>query len=219
MNGKTYTKQNEGFTPKAKPDNKGAWVIGYGHDIPAPAWGQPIPEWTPEQADAQYEIDYAAAVAAAAADVSNFVDIDPVRQAVLVDMAFELGGTGLAGFQHMLAAVALEDWPTAALELKDSKLFTQVPNREQRNISILLSGSFDDMVTTGKSMDDTKPKVNVSHVVAAGGVSLTITDALAKAYEWGLNWPLHAPDTGTCAALAILTLAAGGALGLWRANS
>lgn len=68
--------------------------------------------------------------------------MSPARQAVLIDMAYEIGGAGLAGFVHMLDAMRLDRWESAAHELRYSKLYGQVPRREDQNIDILLSGEF-----------------------------------------------------------------------------
>ncbi len=68
--------------------------------------------------------------------------LDPVRRAVLIDMAYEIGGSGLSQFHDMLEAVRAGNWDQAGAELRDSKLYSQVPHREDENIQCLLSGSF-----------------------------------------------------------------------------
>jgi lysozyme len=57
-----------------------------------------------------------------------FVDLDPARQAVLVDMAF-MGLAKLAGFTRMLAAFARKDYDDAAAEMLHSRWATQVGHR------------------------------------------------------------------------------------------
>lgn len=42
--------------------------------------------------------------------------LDPVRQSVLLDMAFNGGLHGLLAFPHMLAAISRQDWASAAAE-------------------------------------------------------------------------------------------------------
>lgn len=51
------------------------------------------------------------------------------RQAVLYDMAFNLGINGLLGFVRMLDAAQAEDWETAAKEMLSSKWAGQVGAR------------------------------------------------------------------------------------------
>jgi GH24 family phage-related lysozyme (muramidase) len=138
--GEDLTRFNEGCVLTARPDAKGHWEIGYGHDInPSPGL-----TWTQEQADAQFEIDYPLACSRAEADLGagEYVLLSPQRQAVLNDMAYEIGGAGLAGFTHMLSAVRYGDWQEAADSLKSSLLFSQVPAREARNVAILLTGEW-----------------------------------------------------------------------------
>lgn len=60
---------------------------------------------------------------------SWFTELDPIRQAVLVNMAFNLGLTRLAGFTHMLAALAGKQYGLAADEMITSKWALQVGDR------------------------------------------------------------------------------------------
>lgn len=136
--GQDLTKFNEGCVLTARPDAKGMWAIGWGHDLePSPGL-----TWTQEQCDSQFLADYAAAEMAAISDLgeAEWAVLGEERRAVLTDIAFETGQAGLAGFKHMLDAVRATDWAAAAEALRDSLLFKQVPNRENRNIAILLTG-------------------------------------------------------------------------------
>lgn len=55
------------------------------------------------------------------------------RAAVLLDMAFQLGAEGLAGFRRFLAALEASRWETAAEEMLDSKWARQdTPSRARR---------------------------------------------------------------------------------------
>jgi len=58
-----------------------------------------------------------------------FPDLDPVRQAVLVNMAFNLGLTGLAAFTQTLASIASGDYGKAADAMLASKWAAQVGSR------------------------------------------------------------------------------------------
>lgn len=55
--------------------------------------------------------------------------LDGVRQAVLVNMAFNLGGPGLLKFRKMIDAVSWGRWEDAAREMLDSRWAQQVGNR------------------------------------------------------------------------------------------
>jgi lysozyme len=58
-----------------------------------------------------------------------FPALDPVRQAVLANMAFNLGVAGLAGFVQMLSNVAAGDYLKASAAMMQSKWATQVGAR------------------------------------------------------------------------------------------
>jgi len=68
--------------------------------------------------------------------------LDPVRQAVLVNMAFNMGFNGLEGFPKMLQAVAQGDWATAAAEMLDSAWAGQVGDRAKRLAQQMTSGEW-----------------------------------------------------------------------------
>lgn len=61
-----------------------------------------------------------------------FEALDPARQGVLVNMAFNLGFAGLEGFPRMLSAFAQGDWERAASEMLESLWATQVGARAER---------------------------------------------------------------------------------------
>lgn len=63
------------------------------------------------------------------ATLSWFPSLDPVRQAVLVNMAFNLGVDGLLDFHRMLAAVEHGQYGQASDEMMDSVWAKQVKGR------------------------------------------------------------------------------------------
>lgn len=71
-----------------------------------------------------------------------FVNLDPVRQDVLVDMVFNLGLPRLRGFVNMLAAMADGNWAEAANQMLDSKWATQVGNRAQELAAMIRTGTY-----------------------------------------------------------------------------
>ena len=127
MDGPIYTRLCEGFTPVAQPDN-GGHVVGYGFDFVNGKPVQPGDTMTEDEAAAYFPTPYGLAAAQAAADLGGaWAHLDDVRQAALTDMAYEMGGAGLAGFPHMLIAVRTEDWPTAAAQCLASAGYGQSP--------------------------------------------------------------------------------------------
>ena len=63
----------------------------------------------------------------------------PIRKAVLLDMCFNIGYTGLTKFKKMWFALGNKDYAQAAREMKDSAWYTQVGNRGKRNVEIMAS--------------------------------------------------------------------------------
>lgn len=51
----------------------------------------------------------------------RLLELDPVRQNILLAMAFQMGVDGLAGFHGTLAAVWRKDWDAAAAGMLNSK--------------------------------------------------------------------------------------------------
>jgi lysozyme len=137
---RSLIKYHEGLTLVAKPDAKGKWAYGYGHDIPAPS-GSP-PSCTEAEAEVMLDADLALATHRAAADVTTWISLDDVRRAVLIDMAYEIGGAGLAGFHNMLAALQDGHWQEATEQLIYSLLYKEVPTREAMNAQMLLTGQW-----------------------------------------------------------------------------
>jgi lysozyme len=131
-------KYHEGCTLKAIKDTKGKWSIGYGDDGAMP--GQTC---TQDWADAQVAYKVALAEAEAYDDLgTTWGDLDPVRQAVLTDMAYELGEHGLGLFTTFLSQVRAQNWPGAVADLKTTAIYAEVPTREAMNSTMLLTGQW-----------------------------------------------------------------------------
>ncbi len=124
---------DEGFRSEAYQDVVGVWTIGYGTTR---IFGVPVTEQTSDilQRIARdiLRADLYQALIDAQAVVANFATHNPVRQEVLVNMAYNLGRSGLAGFRKMIVALADEYYETAADEMLDSKWAGQVKTRAIR---------------------------------------------------------------------------------------
>ena len=140
MDGPTYTRRRESCRLTAYQDTLGVWTIGYGctgGDI------GPGTVWTQTQADAEFSRRYADAQRKAAIDVGDaWHGLDYVRRCALTDAAYELGGTGLAEFRHMLLAVGQGAWDTAAEACLDSRYARQVPERAHGTAHMLRTGTW-----------------------------------------------------------------------------
>jgi lysozyme len=62
-----------------------------------------------------------------------------IRKAVLLDMCFNIGYSGLMKFKKMWFALGNKDYAQAAREMKDSKYYTDVKSRGVRNVEIMAS--------------------------------------------------------------------------------
>lgn len=67
-------------------------------------------------------------------------DLDPVRQRVLLDMAFNLGIGGLLGFKMTLAAIRGKEYERAAAMMLQSRWATQVGQRAKRLSRMMFTG-------------------------------------------------------------------------------
>ena len=63
----------------------------------------------------------------------------PVRKAVLLDMCFNIGYSGLMKFKKMWSALGNKDYAEASRQAKDSMWYLQVGNRGKRNVQIIAS--------------------------------------------------------------------------------
>ena len=110
---RALVKYHEGLRLVSYQDTGGVWTNGYGA---AGADVVPGLTWTQSQAEARLDSDLALATVRAVADVrlSTWMNIDEVKRAVLVDMAYEIGGAGLADFTRLISAFRAHDWPDAA---------------------------------------------------------------------------------------------------------
>lgn len=63
-----------------------------------------------------------------------------LRKAVLLDMCFNIGYSGLMKFKKMWIALGSKDYEKAAQEMKDSAWYMQVGRRGKRNYNLMLEG-------------------------------------------------------------------------------
>ncbi len=84
--------------------------------------------------------DIHATIAAVEKAVPWYPRLDPVRQRVLINMAFNLGTAGLLAFRQMLAACQRGDYDTAADEMLESLWAQQVGTRALRLAQMMRTG-------------------------------------------------------------------------------
>jgi lysozyme len=69
-----------------------------------------------------------------------FVELDPMRQRVWMDLCFNVGIAKLYGFRKAIAAMASGLYAVAASELEDSRWYTQVGRRGPWLVEALRTG-------------------------------------------------------------------------------
>lgn len=66
--------------------------------------------------------------------------LDEVRQKVIVDMRFNLGSAGFAGFKNMIREIENMNYCKASEEMKNSKWYSQVKTRADRLVKMMATG-------------------------------------------------------------------------------
>jgi lysozyme len=117
--------EDEGLRLELYRCTAGKLTIGYGHNIEDRGVSQRV-------AALMLEEDMDEAEATAKALFPSFEGLSDARKAVLVNMAFQLGQTRLAGFRKVREAVAAGAWHQAAVEMLDSLWARQTPKRAGR---------------------------------------------------------------------------------------
>ena len=145
-------KRHEGLRLAAYLCPAGALTIGYGHTAGVKA-GDVIDT---AEADRLLRSDVENAETAARALVPSFAMLSPRRQDALVNMAFNLGRSRLAGFRTFLRCVnaaadataadpvtvnrVAQAWRAAGTNLETTKWYAQVRTRARDLVAIILQG-------------------------------------------------------------------------------
>lgn len=121
-------RRDEGERLSAYQDHLGFWTIGVGRLIDSRRGGG----ITAEESAMLLSNDIDVRVKALELHLPWFKDLDDARKGVLVNMAFQLGITGLLGFKNTLEAVRTGKYAQAAKGMRESKWYSQTPNRAER---------------------------------------------------------------------------------------
>ncbi|VVD96546.1 lysozyme [Pandoraea iniqua] len=125
--------RDEGRKLKPYIDTVGKTTIGVGRNLSDVGISD-------AECDAMLQNDIARTVGWLDRNVSWWRDLDAVRQRVVVNMAFNLGG-GLLTFVNTLAAMRRGDYGAAADGMLASKWATQVGARAQRLSQMMRTGA------------------------------------------------------------------------------
>lgn len=136
-------KRDEGFDLK-RHEVQGIDHIGYGINLEQELPDElleylgvedesEIQEITQEQAD--YLLDYYVGIAEGDCITifgDQWQELSPLRQEVLINLAFNLGLPRLKAFRKMIAAIREDNWTEAGAQMLDSKAARQTGKRYQR---------------------------------------------------------------------------------------
>lgn len=125
-------KQEEGFRARPYKDSLGYLTIGYGCNLDA-GWSEGLASCVLAYQAAQAEADIKAAF-------PWYSTLSLPRQAVLLDMAFNMGIERLKGFYNTLGAIQRGDWAAAEAGMLASRWAKQVGPRASRLARIMFTG-------------------------------------------------------------------------------
>lgn len=137
MNVRDLIERHEGRVPYAYDDSLGYLTVGVGHLIDKRKGGA-LPDHI---IDALLDYDIEAHSKELLAELPWVRQLDEVRQAVLIDMRFNLGH-GLLEFKRMLGHVQKSEWALAASEMHASTWATQVGMRAVRLAGMMRTGEW-----------------------------------------------------------------------------
>ena len=129
--------RDEGYRRAVYTDSEGFATIGIGRLVDARRGGG----ITLEEAQYLLRNDIVRVVHALKASIPWWNKLSPVRQIVLVSMAFQMGVPGLLNFRNTLNAVREERWNDASDGMLRSKWASQTPLRAHRLAEAMRSGS------------------------------------------------------------------------------
>ena len=136
-----YIKKNEGLVKKLYYCSEGFPTIGYGHKCKpdeVKLYAKPI---STVRARFIFKQDFAVAVGTAYKVFPHCIEsLSENRQMCIVDMAFNLGETGLRKFKKMVKAVEEKNFDKASDEIMDSKYAKQVKGRAKTNADYMRMG-------------------------------------------------------------------------------
>lgn len=133
-------RRDEGTKATVYKDTLGFYTIGVGRLIDS---RKPDAGLRPDEIDYLLRNDINDRVTALSNELPMlFPRLDEARQGVLVNMAFQLGTSGLLGFRSTLALVAAGKYAEAAEQMLKSKWAQQTPDRAKRLAEQMKTGEW-----------------------------------------------------------------------------
>jgi len=140
--------RHEGCKRWRYQDTDGHWTVGVGHNLDADPLDPDLYETDGSLSATTIDEILDEDIALATTAVRQLTDpwylnLSPARQAVLVDMAFTMGGAGLQTFQVFLGCVSAGNFTAAADAMLASKWATdEAPARAQEDAMMMRTGAW-----------------------------------------------------------------------------
>ena len=131
----TMLKSHEGVRLKPYVDTVGKTTIGVGRNLTDNGITQ-------DECDAMLAHDIATARAALVMNCRGYQSLDEVRQAVLIDLCFNLGWPRLSAFKNTLSLIEHARYNDAASAMLDSLWAKQVGNRAVQLAAMMRTGKW-----------------------------------------------------------------------------
>ncbi|ARW57549.1 lysozyme murein hydrolase [Serratia phage X20] len=149
---------DEGYDSKIYKDTEGYWTIGIGHLLTKnPSLSVAKAELdklvgrscngqiTQDEAESIFAKDVEKAVKGIQGNSvlkPVYDSLDEIRRAALINMVFQMGVAGVAGFTNSMRMLKEKRWDEAAVNLAKSRWYNQTTNRAKRVISTFKTGTW-----------------------------------------------------------------------------
>lgn len=142
-------RRDEGEKLKSYKDSLGYWTIGIGTLIDPAKGANPAPfgkdlrnggTITKEQSSQLFQAELDHKIEELDRRLPWWRKLDAVRQRIIVNMAYQLGVSGLLGFKNTLAMVQAGNYAGAAKGMMNSLWAKQTPNRAKRLAVMMETG-------------------------------------------------------------------------------
>ena len=126
-------KRDEGFRACVYQCTAGKQTVGYGHNLEDTPMSERVAEIL---LIADYMLIYEQLC-----EFDWFLSLDDLRKRVIINMAYNLGVTGVLKFKKMIEAIHAKDYQWAADEMVDSRWYQQVGDRAVRLENMMRDGA------------------------------------------------------------------------------
>ncbi len=133
---KKWLQGHEGYVDEVYLDSEGEPTCGWGHLL---AVGSKVP-LSVSQIFFERDFKQAKADLKTLTSTHSLPNIGQVRKAVLLGMLFQMGLSGVKGFEKMIAALMDKNWNKAADEMLDSKWAKQTSVRAKEAATMMRTG-------------------------------------------------------------------------------